>query len=77
MDRFDAHHLPVRSSPVGRLLLPQLSGQPNHLQPALHTLQGMFPRARVLSGGGCQGLAAVPPVFTEPLRVKLQNSGRG
>ena len=63
MDRPDAQRLPVRPHRVGHLLLPQLSRQPHHLQPALHALQGVFPGARVPPVPGQQlgqRLAPVP-----------------
>lgn len=52
VDRCDAQRLSVRPPSVGHPLLPQLSGQPHHLQPTLHTLQGVFPGAGMLPPGG-------------------------
>lgn len=76
LDGFDAQCLPVRPHCVGVLLLPQLSSQPHHLQPALHTLQGVLQRTGVLPVWG-QELWERLTTIPQDLQLQLQSSCAG
>lgn len=80
LDGPDAQRLPVRAHRVGLLLLPELGGQPHHLQPAVHALQGVLQGTHVLPVWGQQlwkRVAAVPQDLAQSLRLQLQSSGAG